>query len=409
VLLLVAVACVAVPARADPTTMCPDDQTCAFPSPQECSTGTVNGAWDGGPPGRGAICVGGAGHVAAYVGGDPTQLCGDVIVADTNVVDGPTSGWGSDPNHCPYFGWPSTVHDPSVAKSRGTYYLFGTGPGIPIWTSHDLRTWTRSGAVFENNLPSWASTTIPGTQFPWAPDISYFAGRWHVYYAISTFGSKTSAIGFATSPTLDPHARGYGWTDHGVVVRSNETTDYNAIDPNIVAEGSDVSLVLGSFFGGIKLFKLDPATGKIPASLAVPTPIASRLVPTWGIEGSFVVHRDRYYYLFVSFDNCCRGAESTYNVRVGRATAVDGPYVDDAGVPLLLGGGRLVLASAGTRRGPGHEAVLHDGKQWQLFFHYYDASDKGTAKLGILRITWTTDGWPTVSWSAFAPPRMGAA
>jgi arabinan endo-1,5-alpha-L-arabinosidase len=133
------------------------------------------------------------------------------------------------------------------------------------------------------------------------------------------------------------------------------------------------------------------------------TNIASRLVPTWGIEAPFVIQRDGYFYLFVSFDNCCRGAESTYNIRVGRATSLAGPFVDDAGVPMLLGGGRIVLQGEGTRRGPGHNAVLHDGRAWRLFFHYYDAADDGTSKLGILPISWTADGWPAVSWAALRP------
>src|SRR5712691_4705665 len=88
--------------RADPagTTDCPDEQTCRFPTPEECAAGDNIGVWDGGPAGRGAVCVGGSGHVALYVGGNPLVPCGQVIVADENVLEGPTAGWGSDPNAC---------------------------------------------------------------------------------------------------------------------------------------------------------------------------------------------------------------------------------------------------------------------------------------------------------------------
>lgn len=393
-------------ATADEGTIdCPDDERCGFPSPSECSTGEHTGAWDGGPPGRGSVCAGAAGHVAAYVGGEPTQLCGAVIVADVNAVDGPTSHPHSDPNHCPHFGWPTEVHDPAVAKYKGQYYLFGTGAGIPIWRSVDLRTWRPIGRVFARNLPKWAPTTIPGTQFPWAPDLSFFAGRWHVYYSISTFGSKRSAIGVATNPTLNPDDRRYRWTDHGVVVESSDATDYNAIDPNVFVEaGGAPWLYFGSFSGGIKLTRLDTATGKTAGPLLMP--VASRAVATWGIEASFVVRRGGYHYLFVSFDNCCRGAQSTYNVRVGRSSALEGPYVDDNRVPLLAGGGRLVLEGLGKRRGPGHNAVLRDGKTWQLFFHYYDATRRGTARLGIIPLRWSSDGWPTADWTALQPTKV---
>jgi arabinan endo-1,5-alpha-L-arabinosidase len=388
------------PAMAEEGTIqCPDDERCGFPSPAECAGGNNNGAWDGGPPGRGSVCAGGAGHVAAYAGGEPTQLCGAIIVADVNVVDGPTSKRSSDPNDCPYFGWPTEVHDPAVAKQNNTYYLFGTGPGIPIWRSSDMRTWRPVGRVFAHNLPKWASTTIPGTQIPWAPDISFFAGRWHVYYAISTFGSKRSAIGVAISTDLRR------WTDQGVVVESSEATDYNAIDPNVfVDETGQPWLDFGSFNSGIKLVPLDARTGRPTEPIL--TPIASREVPSWGIEAPFLIHRGAYDYLFVSFDNCCRGSQSTYNIRVGRSASLDGPYVDDRGVPLLTGGGRLVLEGNGTKRGPGHNAVLRDGKQWRLFFHYYDAAHKGTAKLGIIPLRWTADGWPVADWSALRPTKV---
>ena len=386
---------------ADGTTSCPDDRTCHFPSPAQCATGADNGAWDGGPPGRGSICAGAAGHNLVYVGGEPTAVCGTVIVADVDVIDGPTAGWGSDPNFCPYFGWPTEVHDPAVAKQRDTYYLYGTGPGIPIWRSKDRVTWRRAGVVFPRNLPAWAPTTIPGTQFPWAPDVSFFNGTWHIYYAISTFGSKRSAIGVATSKSL-----GGPWADHGVVVQSTDTTDYNAIDPNVALdESGEPWLTFGSFFGGIRTVRLDKTTGKLAAGATL-TPVASRLVPTWGIEAPFVVRRGGFYYLFVSFDNCCRGSQSTYNIRVGRSPTIDGMYVDDAGMPLLLGGGRLVLAGSGARRGPGHNAVLHDGAASRLFFHYYDAAAKGTARLGVLPIRWTPDGWPSVTWNDLRPAKM---
>lgn len=379
-------------APSDGTIMCPDNTTCHYPSPRQCAAGNDNGAWDGGPPGRGSICAGAGGHDLLYAGGHPPDTCSTVIVADVNVVDGPTAGFGSDPNQCPYAGWTTDVHDPSVAKVRNTYYVFGTGAGLPILASTDRVHWRHAGVVFKNNLPPWAAATIPGTQNPWAPDISYFAGAWHVYYAISTFGSKTSAIGFATAPKITGP-----WTDRGMVIKSDDTTDYNAIDPNVILDGAGQPwLVFGSFFGGIRAVTLDKRTGKRSGMI---TPIASRIAPTWGIEASFVIHRGDFYYLFVSFDNCCRGSQSTYNIRVGRSTSVDGTYTDDTGMPMLLGGGRLVLESSGTHRGPGHEAVLRDGGTWRLFFHYYDATAKGTARLGILPLTWTSDGWPVATWS----------
>src|SRR5204863_4364707 len=95
VVLLLALAPVA--RASDGTISCPDTTHCHFPSPKQCAAGADDGAWDGGPPGRGSVCVGASGHDVLYVGGEPTLLCGTFIVADINVIDGPTTGLGSDP------------------------------------------------------------------------------------------------------------------------------------------------------------------------------------------------------------------------------------------------------------------------------------------------------------------------
>ena len=118
----------------------------------------------------------------------------------------------------------SPVHDPVVIKEKGTYYVFCTGGRngqgvIPIRTSTDMRTWKAPGFVFES-LPEWAAKEIPQARNAWAPDISYFNGKYHLYYSVSSFGSRNSAIGLATTPTLDPASPDYRWMDEGMVLRS---------------------------------------------------------------------------------------------------------------------------------------------------------------------------------------------
>src|SRR3954469_14155831 len=63
------------------------------------------------------------------------------------------------------------VHDPSVIKADGVYYLFSTGVGIPIPRLRDLRHWERAGRVFAAN-PAWFREAVPGSGWIWAPDIS---------------------------------------------------------------------------------------------------------------------------------------------------------------------------------------------------------------------------------------------
>jgi hypothetical protein len=133
------------------------------------------------------------------------------------------------------------VHDPVLIKEGDIYYLFCTGSNrrvgyTPIRCSKDLRTWTLCGHVF-TALPEWAPIEIPGTRGIWAPDISFFNGKYHLYYSISTFGKNNSAIGLATNKTLDPNSPNYKWEDQGMVLRSTAgVDDWNAIDANIVIE-----------------------------------------------------------------------------------------------------------------------------------------------------------------------------
>jgi arabinan endo-1,5-alpha-L-arabinosidase len=305
------------------------------------------------------------------------------------------------------------VHDPVIARAGDAYYVFSTGGGIPIRRSTDLITWQRVGRVFEQ-LPAWATADIPGARGAWAPDISFFAGQYHLYYAVSTFGSRRSCIGLATNATLDPADPHYRWVDRGKVIETQPSDDWNAIDPNVVVDRDGAAwMTLGSFWSGIKLRRLDAKTGMLSKDDAKLYSLARRPSPG-AIEAPFLVRRGETYYLFVSYDRCCRGVESTYNIRVGRSTAgITGPYLDRDNKPMLEGGGTLVLESAGTIRGPGHQAILHDtdgagvGRDW-LVHHFYDATDRGRAKLQIRPLTWDAAGWP-VAGEPVAKPRATSA
>jgi arabinan endo-1,5-alpha-L-arabinosidase len=296
------------------------------------------------------------------------------------------------------------VHDPVLAKEGNTYYLFSTGRGITLHTSKDRVIWLRQGRVFADPIP-WTAAAIPGsTDHYWAPDISFFNGKWHLYYSVSTFGRNRSAIGLATNKTLDSKRPDYRWKDEGLVVESNPGDNWNAIDPNLALdEKKQPWLSFGSFWGGIKLQKLDAATGK-PAKPTdkepVPAPLysVSSRPHTGGIAGAveapYIVRHGRFCYLFVSFDFCCKGVESTYNIRVGRSAKITGPYVDREGKAMTEGGGTLVRSGSGRWRGPGHNAVYHENNRDWLVYHAYDADDNGVSKLRIEEMAWDAAGWP---------------
>jgi arabinan endo-1,5-alpha-L-arabinosidase len=301
------------------------------------------------------------------------------------------------------------VHDPAIIREGDTFYVFSTGGRwrsgiIPIRCSKDLYNWTLCGRVFDK-LPEWVSKEIPGARGAWAPDISYYNGRYHLYYSISNFGRNNSAIGLVTNQTLDPNSPNYKWVDQGLVVRSYEgKDDWNAIDANLaIKDKHNVWLSWGSFWGGIKMRRVDPKTGKLSTRDTTLYSLASRprrgphqTPPIEGaVEAPFIIHHDDYWYLFVSFDFCCRGAKSTYNVVVGRSRYITGPYVDKTDKPMTEGGGTVVIeATTPNWRGPGHQAVLQDPSGDYLVFHAYHGQT-GRAELKISTMVWE-DGWPRV-------------
>jgi arabinan endo-1,5-alpha-L-arabinosidase len=299
------------------------------------------------------------------------------------------------------------IHDPVLTRQNGTYYLFGTGNGVTVWSSKDRQAWTPEPPVFAAP-PAWAVRDVPGFKgHIWAPDISFANGQYSLFYSISTFGKNRSAIGLATTKTLDAKSPDYKWVDHGAVIESVPGRDmWNAIDPNLVRDDKGTPwLTFGSFWNGIKLVQLrsdltgpaEPQQWRTLARRPRTAALTDSLPGDGAIEGPFIFRRDGYYYLFVSFDYCCRGPQSTYKMMVGRARAVTGPYIDQAGTPMEQGGGTLVMQGDANWFGVGHNAVATFDKVDYLVFHGYDGQDKGRPKLRIEPLAWSADGWPQVA------------
>lgn len=288
---------------------------------------------------------------------------------------------------------PIHVHDPSsIAECDGEYYIFYTGWGTPSYHSKDLRGWQRGPNVF-TAPPAGLADAVPansGLDF-WAPDVIHVGKQYLLYYAVSTFGKNISAIGLATNPTLNPADPKYKWTDGGIVVQSGLRDDFNALDPAVFhAPDGTLWLAFGSFWSGIRLVQLDPATGK---RLAPNAPIGL-LAHANSIEAAYLYYHSGYYYLFVNFGYCCRGVRSTYNIRVGRSRKITGPYLDKDSIDMRRGGGSLFMDSDGPFIGPGHTAIITVGKQDMVSGHFYDATQNGASFFYLRPLTWAADGWP---------------
>lgn len=299
-----------------------------------------------------------------------------------------------------------SIHDPVMAREGGTYYLFSTGPGITFYSSPDRVNWRHRGRVFPGE-PAWARDVAPKFNgHLWAPDIVRHDGMFYLYYSVSSFGVNTSAIGVTVNRTLDPDSPDYRWEDRGIVLRSVPNRDlWNAIDPAVTFDEHGTPwMSFGSFWSGLKLVKLAPsltalaepqewhAIAKRERSVLEPDALAGPAE----IEAPFIFRKGGRYYLFISWDKCCRGKDSTYKMLVGRAARITGPYLDREGRDLAHGGGTLLLAGNAAWAGVGHNSVYtFDGADY-LVFHAYETADHGLQKLKIVPLHWDADGWPAV-------------
>ncbi len=225
------------------------------------------------------------------------------------------------------------MHDPStVVLHDGKFYSYGTGNGLPISVSDDGWTWRRAGTLMQA-LPGGRpgpEVIARGGGNTWAPDVIRSGDKYFVYYSAPGTQPK-SAIGLLVGRTLDPNSPDYKWEDGGPVVWSDGVEDSNAIDPGVFRDPTNGSLWLtyGSYFGYIRLVQLDPKTGKRLRPDTRPVNIAINS------EASIMIYRDGWYYLLVTHGSCCAGANSSYNIRMGRAKKVTGPFLDNMGIDML--------------------------------------------------------------------------
>ena len=299
------------------------------------------------------------------------------------------------------------VHDPVMAKDGDTYYIYATGIGLQQMTSKDRKTWTVLPQPVMTVIPGWTTDSVPGfSNHVWAPDVIHWYRRWWLAYSCSTFGKNGSAIGLLSSRSLSSNM----WKDEGCIVTSREKRDnWNAIDPNFVIDDNDQPwLVWGSFWDGIQLARLDStmhiAQGEKPRTIArrydlnykptEPNP-TSKYAGTNAIEAPFIFKHGGYYYLFVSWDYCCRGAQSNYRVAVGRSKTVEGPYLDRTGKDMANGGGTIFLKGDKKElEAAGHCAAYSFDGEDIFICHGYSTTHNGAAMLIQHPISWTDDGWP---------------
>ncbi len=203
------------------------------------------------------------------------------------------------------------------------------------------------------------------------------------------FGRNSSCISHLS--TDDPVSG--NWTDHGPIICSEQGDSFNAIDADVgLTTTGEPWLAFGSFWDGIHAFPLTSDGNRQGADL-------TRLAWAPEIEAPVLFYRCGYYYLFVSWGLCCPGEDRSiddlsYRVAVGRAENITGPYVDRDGVPMLEGGGTVIVEGDGTKfAAAGHSDVVTWNNRIYHLYHAYRQSDGG-AQLRIVELPFDVEGWP---------------
>ncbi|MBO4826637.1 MAG: family 43 glycosylhydrolase [Prevotella sp.] len=269
------------------------------------------------------------------------------------------------------------IHDPStLAECDGKYYTFGTGGGGLI--SDDGWSW-HSGA----ERPGGGA----------APDALKIGDRYLVIYGATgggLGGGHSGRILTMWNKTLDPKSPDFKYTEAIEVCSSDGMEDQDAIDPGLLLDPTTGRLWVsyGTYFGTIRLIELDPKTGeRVKGNKEKDIAI--------DCEATDLIYRDGWYYLLGTHGTCCDGVNSTYNIVVGRAKSVEGPYLDNVGRDMFHGGGKMVIAAGDRVCGPGHfgRTIIDEGVEVMSCHYEADFERSGRSVLGIRPLLWRND-WP---------------
>ncbi|NDV94492.1 arabinan endo-1,5-alpha-L-arabinosidase [Dysgonomonas sp. 521] len=279
-----------------------------------------------------------------------------------------------------------SLPDPTIVKAQdGLFYLYATEDtrNTPIYKSDNLVDWTFAGTAFTDAT----RPTFEPNGGLWAPDINYINGKYVLYYSMSVWGGEwTCGIGAAVADKPEGP-----FTDKGMLFRSNEIGVQNSIDQFYIKEGGKKYLFWGSFRGIYYIEMSDDG-------LSVKPDAEKKQIAGTAFEGTYIHKKGDYYYMFASIGTCCEGANSTYELVVGRSKSLFGPYVDKTGKDMMDNGYTVVIGKSTRFAGNGHcSEIVQDkaGNDW-IFYHGVDLNNPQGRVLLLDRVRWDSDNWPYV-------------
>lgn len=269
--------------------------------------------------------------------------------------------------------------DPSIVRVGDDYYMVNSSfiffPCIPVSHSRDLIHWRIIGYAITN--PEWAHLDeLEGGRGYWAPDISYYKGR---FYICATYRLNDTGTIYRKQMVVSSD-RPEGPYSEPVFL------DEDGIDPSIFTDDDGKRYMLLN--RGARIFEISENADRQIGPAALLFYGDQKRAP----EGPHLLKKDGYYYLFEAEG----GTGPGHRITVSRSRELFGVYEPCPYNPIM----RQKDETAPIQRcGHGKPVQTPDG--WYMVYLCGRMVDGAYSILGretaLDPITWTADGWPIVN------------
>lgn len=258
--------------------------------------------------------------------------------------------------------------DPSLLVDGEDYYLvhssFEYYPGLTIWHSKDLISWTPVTSALTKNVGS-----------VWAPDLVKYNNKYYIYFPANN-----------TNYVVVADAIGGPWSEPVDLKIGN-------IDPGHVADDKGNRYLYFSNGGCVPLSADGlSVTGEMKHTYdGWPIP-KDWTIECFCMEGPKLFKHGQYYYLTVAQGGTA-GPATGHMVISARSKSPLGPWENSPYNP-------IIRAQSNTEKwlSIGHGTIFEDSsKKWWMVFHGYENGHYNMGRQTLLTpVEWTADGWFTL-------------